>query len=353
MTTSIDNRYLLALALTTLIAPAGCDFPGDDAADAAFGAGDVGERCAGCGIKFNTFAWGKVDGGELDRLGNLHDNAKLISVELLCPSGEKEMWRYPKECWKHKKFMLDKQWAKEGELIGVRDGLEFTGDDFTGSIWTIDLYDDEGKFLKTHVQTVGKHEYDPLQKPHALHYYTFMFMGDGSNGGEKGELTPACKEDTDPVNGAQVGTKALVFEDITVDTDSGVIKERADTFYFGCIAAAVGKAGNWGYPSWVIGPDDFTTAVRTVRADYCGDGFSWTTKGQALQVTDVWGFSGFPAPNKPTEAIFTYGGAACLGTPRWNQVAYDDVQCGGQHLPLCKDAKLGNYPDGVTWTKLP
>jgi hypothetical protein len=351
MMTFLDNRYFLALALTTLMAPAGCDLP-EDAAEEAFGAGDVSERCVGCGIKFNTFAFGKVEGGELDSRFNLHADAKLVSVELLCPRGEKEMWRYPKACWKDTKFVLEAQWGKAGELRGLRDGLEFAGDDFLGSIWTLDLYEG-GNFVRTHVQTIEKHEYDELQKPHALHYYTFMFMGDGSNGGEKGVLTPACKEDLDPVDGTPVGTRVLVYDDITVDIDTGVIKERPDTLYFGCIAAAVGKAGNWGYPAWVMGAEKFTAAVRSVRADYCGDGDSWTVKGQALQVADDWGFSSFYDASTETEAIFTEYGAACLGTPRWGQVLASQVECNGAKLDPCKDAKLGDFPDGITWTKLP
>ena len=345
------TRNFLALALTTLTAPAGCDLP-DDAELAAFGAGDVAERCTNCGIKFNNFAWGNVDGGELDRRGELWAGAVLVKVELKC--NPKEMGRFPKICKDAPSFVLGDKWAEDGQLIGTRDGLKFAGADFLGSTWTIDLY--EGKqFVRRHVQVIDKYEHNPQQKPHSLHYYTFNFWGDGSNGGEKGILTPACKETADPVSGAVVGTRALVFEDITVDTTTGVISKRADTLYFGCIAAAVGKAGNWGYPSWDVGPGHFTAAVRSVRADYCGDGQSYTTKGQALQVADVWDYNGFVDPLRPVEAVFGEKGASCLGTPRWSLVDYLDVTCSDGHPPKkCPvGVKMSDYPEAIIHTLLP
>ena len=351
-----STPYLLALALTTLMS-AGCDdaAPGE-AQD--FGGGEVAERCLnGCGgIRFNTFAWGYEDGGALDTKGNLFSNAQLVSVELLCPTNEKDMWRFPKECFKSTYFTLDKGGvrAKAGELLGTREIYEFAGKDFLGSRWTVDVYNAEGKFLTTHHQEIKAYKFDPLQKPHALHYYTFMFFGNGANGGEKGVWEPACTENTDPTDNTPVGAWALVYDDIEVDTKSGKIFPREHSLYLGCISAAVGKAGNWGYPSWEIGTDDFTTAVRTVRADYCGDGDSWTKKGNALQVKDVWGYGGFVDPNAATEAIWNEKGAACLGTPRWlAQFSYSDVTCNGEKLPECKNATLTDITDAIIWTKLP
>ena len=320
-----------------------------------FGAGEVSERCINAcgGIKFNTFAWGKVDGGLLDLNGQVWENARLVSVELVCTKNTKEMWRYPASCKDTAMFKLDRTWASMGELRGVRDGLKFGGIDFLNSRWTIELYDGE-KLVSKNVQTIKAYEFNPLQKPHALHYYTFMFFGDGTNGGEKGVWTPACTETTDPMTGLQIGTKALAYDNLAIDTTTGVISKREDSLYLACISAAVGKAGNWGYPAWEIGAEDFTTAVRTVRADYCGDGDSWTTKGNALQATDVWGYSQFASYAPENEAMWGDKGALCLGTPRWiNTYKYTDVKCNGALLPPCKNAVLTDYPDAIIWTKLP
>jgi len=349
-----NTQYLLALALTTLMG-AGCDEAAPGEAE-AFGAGEVTERCLNnCGgIRFNTFAWGYEDGGALDTKGELFSNAKLISVELLC--SKKEPGRYPKECLNTTYFTLDQGGvgATAGELRGSKGTYAFGGKDFLGSRWTVDIYDTDGKFLKTHVQEIKAYKFDPNQKPHALHYYAFMFFGNGVNGGEKGEWEPACTEDKDPLSNAVVGSWALVYDDIKVDTESGHVTPREHSLYLGCISAAVGKTGNWGYPSWEIGTNYFTTAVRTVRADYCGDGESWTKKGNALQVRDVWGFSDFVNASNKTEAIWDKRGAACLGTPRWlGQFTYSDVICNGEKLKPCKNDTLAMYPDAIVWTKLP
>lgn len=345
-----STHYLLALALTTLMS-AGCDeaAPGED-----FGEGDVTERCVnGCGgILFNTFAWGKEDGGSLDVKGAVWSNARLVSVELLCTKNEKDMWRFPKECLTQPMFKLDEVWASMGELKGMRSGLSFGAADFLGSRWTVDLYASE-KVIDTHVQTIKAYEYSAVQKPHALHYYTFMFFGDGTNGGEKGVWTPSCKESVDPVTGLPVGTKALVYNDIEVDTATGKIGKREGSLYLACITGAVGKAGNWGYPEWEIGAEDFTTSVRMVRADYCGDGVSWTTKGNSLQARDVWSYNDFANANTKTEAMWGDKGALCLGDPRWTtKYTYADVSCNGALLPKCGNATLASYP-AIAWTKLP
>ncbi|HEY0136569.1 MAG TPA: ADYC domain-containing protein [Nannocystis sp.] len=346
-----STHSFLALALTTLMS-AGCD---EVAQDEAFGEGDVSERCVNCGggILFNTFMWGKEDGGSLDVKGAVWSNARLVSVELACPKSEKDLWRFPKECLKDTMFRLDAVRAVSGELLGKRDIFDFGGADFLGSRWTVDLYDGE-KVVGTHVQNITAYAYDATQKPHALHYYTFMFYGDGANGGEKGVWTPACKESVDPITGLPVGTKAVVYDDIEVDTKTGKISERESSLYLACITGAVGKAGNWGYPAWEIGHEDFTTSVRMVRADYCGDGVSWTTIGSSLQAKDVFKYRDFSNANGATEAMWGEKGALCLGTPRWTtQYAYSDVSCNGAKLQPCGAATLTDYSEAIAWTKLP
>ncbi len=349
MKTLFNSTTLFALVLTTVTAAAGCDEAeqGED-----FGAGAVELRPLD-GIKFNSFAYGKDRGGEVDTSGALWDDSKLVKVELQCTKDRKQTWRYPQACHQASKFILDKVWAEHGELYGLRDGLIFRGADFLLSDWTIDLFTD-GVFDETHVQSIRKYDFNPAQLPHALHFYTFMFMGNGVNGGEKGQWTAACSDNFDPVDGAAVPAQALVYEDISVDIKSGVISDRKHTLYFACIGAAVGKAGTWGYPAWDIGAEDFTGIVRSVRADYCGNGESWTKKGNSLQVEDVFGYNQFADPSSKTEAMWSHKGALCLGTPRWTGMyGYTDVLCNGDKLQSCDDAKLGDYPDAIAWTKLP
>ena len=120
------------------------------------------------------------------------------------------------------------------------------------------------------------------------------------------------------------------------DTFSSVgdIKHRPNTLYIGCLAGGVGKAGTWGFwpDETLSGPkprgsldflENFEAAVRMVRADYCGDGKSYTDVGTQIVVdyqwpvlvaTDKW--SRPSAPSDPLEALWTPQGAACVETPR-------------------------------------
>ena len=94
--------------------------------------------------------------------------------------------------------------------------------------------------------------------------------------------------------------------------------------------------------------------MRVVRADYCGDGDSWTTVGNALQLKDQWGYSTFNNPGA-TEALWGENGAVCLGTPRWQGVySYSDVTCNGNKIEPCKEnADLGTYQGTQFWSTLP
>ncbi len=354
MKISCNTNYLLALALATLGSATGCDDLGgdDDAAveAEAFGAGQVAERCVGCNIKLNTFAFGKVKGGELDSSGALWGDVKLIQVRLRCTKDSKQMWRYPAACKDGAAmFKLESVYAIDGQLMGKAQGLGFQGADFLKSEWDVDTFDN-GVYLERVTHTINAYSYSLNDK---LHYYTFDLPNDGT-WPEKTIYMPACKESYDPITGVYVGTKSVVYENTTVDTKSGKIGERPNTLYIACVSAAVGKAGAWGFKPWDIGYEDFTTAVRTVRADYCGDGVSWTKPGNALQLADVWGYSGFVNPAGKTEAIWGDSGAQCLGTPRWvGTVKYDDVVCNGAKLKECGDYKLGDFPEATMWSKLP
>jgi ADYC domain len=100
-------------------------------------------------------------------------------------------------------------------------------------------------------------------------------------------------------------------------------------FTFGCTSAAIGKCYRWGYRPWLTGygganfSDLHQTCTRTARADYCGDGRSFTENGTMINVWDR-----LPAPGPiqsqglpPLGFIFEAGwnpdGAVCLSRSRW------------------------------------
>ena len=347
MKTYFNTNNLLAMALMSVAAATGCD-----AEDDGFGEGDVSERCSGIscgGIKFNTFQFGKLKASELARDFNLiHDDTQLEQVRLVCPPKDsKNSWRYAKVCKENATtFKLEEVWSAKGELRGRAAGVEYTGADFYLSQWFIAFYE-EGQVKDNVTLTVNKYEEQP-----GFHFYTF----DYPNPINPKETMPACVDTLDPVTGQPIGTKAVAIEDIVVNTDTGVIDHKKDMIYIACVSGAVGKATTWGYlPYSQIGVGNFTTAVRVVRADYCGDGQSWTKAGNELQLKDVWGYSNFNNSPGPTEALWTEKGAACLGEPRWvGEVKYEDVICNGAKIDPCKSewdlTSLGNT---MFWSALP
>jgi hypothetical protein len=141
---------------------------------------------------------------------------------------------------------------------------------------------------------------------------------------------------------------AIIFQDLEVQAD-GTMHEASDVLYFGCISGAVGKSVVWGYAPWDFGAETHQTATRVVRADYCGDGVSWTVTGTGLQLEDAFGVWSFADSSEATEAIWTRDGAACLGEPRLGE----PVQCAnGYSIPDCGGDVLDDYPDATMWSKV-
>ena len=331
MTTPLDTKKSLLLAL---VASVGCDpLVDNDVRTDDFGVGDVAERgCKGCGVLFNT---NSIIAGEFDATSQVYARARLVRVRLLCMQ-QVEPRRFPDACAAAKLFTLEKVWAEEGQLRGTAAGLAFNAGDFYKSEWDFEVYN--GKGTQSLSMTVSAYSH---VAPDPLFYYTFTSSG-----------KTVCATTLDPISHKEVGPKSVVLENLTVDTTTGMITEREGTLYIACVSGAVGKAVTWGYKPWDIGLTDFTTAVRVVRADYCGDGDSWTIPGTPIQIQDVWSYHGFFNPAGKTEAIWGDQGAVCLETRR---VADDTlVACkGGKQIVPCASKTLASFPAATMWTKLP
>lgn len=120
----------------------------------------------------------------------------------------------------------------------------------------------------------------------------------------------------------------------------GTLTWNDDASYvtFACRGSAVFKVTSWGYSPSRSAPH-FSAAVRAARADYCGNGASFTRAGTVIEVFDrsgirpldarhvVGGPFRFEAGWGPDRRIGASefpspGGAACLSKLRWNDLRF-------------------------------
>ncbi|MCB9753639.1 MAG: hypothetical protein H6713_27165 [Myxococcales bacterium] len=322
----------------SLIAPAaaGCDAAPSDEGFAL--EDDARERCApNCGLHLNTNITEVLPIPELDTTGALHGGLVFESVTLDGHSGP-----------------LDQVWMQSGALRGARDGQSYTGAAFLHSTWQ--LTNHLGPTPRPLVLTV-----EDVGPSHPGIPHTFEFHA--SNGVDP--AVPLCQ--TGP-KGAGNDVDAILYGDIHVDESTATVTERPNTIYIACRAGATGKTGlpnlfySEGYLPHDVGVDAYNAALRMFIADYCGDGTSWTSVGQAFMVRDALGVNGgFPAAQEPitdpvTEALWTPSGPSCLGGSLRNGLTYDDVTCAGPKPPLCPADKVilkqfgGGAP--LLWTKV-
>ena len=312
------DTFRRMLALSVVMVAFGCD-PADSDAD-GLDAAAIKLRPGGGGsggVYLNTSAIGSHAFSELDLKGGKHDGVILNKVTVRLGNGNP--------------LQLDSVFATDGELRGLRGSTTYTGPQLVSSQWDLTIFDGATQvpatmWISAATQTGGAWR------------YTFQHI-DGS-----GQPAYLCAPDLD-------GSSASVpLKDLTVDPVTGDMATRKNTLYLACTSGAVGKAVAWGYHPWELPVAEFEAMVRVVRADYCGDGVSWTVPGTALQLTDVWDINQFADASAQTEAVWGPNGARCVGQRR---ASGDPVSCGGVTLPVCAaSASLDSYSDALAWTKL-
>lgn len=317
MTTSNLRHSLLALSLASLAA---CD-----PQEPEFGDGEVDDRCVSCGgIRLNTNKIGAHVFSEIDTTGEKHDGVALDYVEL----------------YRHGK--LDKVAVENGQLVGSIGNTTYDGRQFERSVWHLKVEMGPGDWVDATMR-ITRAEADPNGQYGWKYTMVHQYFG-----GPK-EDVPNCDKDENAANGEEFD--AVVTGNITVGEKANLVA-RDNTIFIGCLSGGVGKAGYWGYPLHKVGTHEhFTAAVRMVRADYCGIGESFTKPGQALSVTDVWGYNTL-AQNVELEALWDDNGAACVYQPRLAgtfdlaDVQHTCADLGGREIKECKSYwGLGDLPD--------
>ena len=110
--------------------------------------------------------------------------------------------------------------------------------------------------------------------------------------------------------------------------DGGKIADP-ERFTFACPrVGAIGKCIEFGYRPWAevagVSLDTYhQTCVRLIRADYCGDGISWTTDGKLVNLYDDLGVQD-DSESWPVEAEWDADGARCV---RSDNRSLEHVSC--------------------------
>ncbi len=283
---------------------------------------DAEARCFNCwGPPLtNTHGLNGLTVSALDTTGEMYDGWRLISVEVVADRVYRQVYDL---------------YVEDGSAFGI-DAYDVTydGKDFVGSRWTVEL-EATGQVVPMYAVAFDDDE---------TARYTFSSDG-GTPNNDKGFT---CAQDPD------TGEYSVVlFQDLDVDAQSGTHFERERTIYFGCVSGAVGKAALWGYSPWETGEQGHQTASRAVRADYCGDGTSYTIQGTELQLTDVFHINDFTDTDKDTEALWGPDGAQCIKSPRLGYDPYSIACNGGATLPICDGSDtLEEWPNALLWTKI-
>jgi hypothetical protein len=248
----------------------------------------------------------------------------------------------------------------DGALRASKNGQQIVAHAFEGSIWFLEV---NGEFAWMQLEDVryasevGLANYgaksmtnlDPDRlvykwySPTAPPAGTAVDPKTGQGGLYDGYHT--CPDDT------KSSTWSVLSRGLLVNGANGDV---ADTYwapnqyaYFACLSGAVGKTMLWGYshdnpaggmPN--VSLSEYESALRATRADYCGDGKSYTRPGEAVTIVDKWGINEHSNEAINDEAVFGSQGALCVDNPRW-EYFQGPIQCSdGTVIPSCKTLKF-------------
>ncbi len=130
--------------------------------------------------------------------------------------------------------------------------------------------------------------------------------------------------------------------------ESGTRHDRAGdeaAISYSCSKGVIAKCVTWGYVPWTAGADLHQTCTRMARADYCGNGVSYTKNDTLIDVFDTSGIQ-LPTVGDPSlafEAGWGPGGAVCASRTRYAATTL----AGDAKLPSCWSSlpKCGSFDE--------
>lgn len=211
--------------------------------------------------------------------------------------------------------------------ITLPDGSVKHGTELAGVVLTFNI---DGKPVRVRIAAITA---DPNDKAVLLHDFRL-----------EGTDMPLCGSDPD---GKQLGFPLVGRS----EPNGRLLEAGPEDFELICTSGAQGKCVRFGYHPWERTPDGnsmrdhYNSCVRMVRADYCGDGRSWTRDGTLIDMWDDYGIQkpdilGVPALS--FEAGWKPDGAVCVAHTRIPEnITLDKLMAACPRLttmPTCTEA---------------
>ena len=125
--------------------------------------------------------------------------------------------------------------------------------------------------------------------------------------------------------------------------ESGTRTDVGSLFTLGCTSGALAKCYRWGYRPWVTGYGDLATmhwtCTRLARADYCGNGTSYTYEGHLIDIWDNLSpvqIQAQAAVPGAFDAGWNTSGATCMSSASWATHGTSiTANCPGKSFPTC------------------
>jgi ADYC domain len=189
-------------------------------------------------------------------------------------------------------------------IVRLVDGRTLGPEQLVGSV--LEVSDDQGRQLTVHVDDFILDPRDPEREVVLYHLTT------PGEGGARQEL---CKPDP--------AGERWAFPLAGTWTASGEHRADPELFNVTCSSGAIGKCVRLGYKPWKRLPAGGShwahhqACVRMLRADYCGDGASFTRDGTLIDLYDRLGIQrDEPGPGMRFEAGWGEDGATCVARVR-------------------------------------
>jgi hypothetical protein len=191
------------------------------------------------------------------------------------------------------------------QISGLTGELPVSGAGLVGSTMNAQL--SNGEALPIRIDSA-----ETLEGPNAdVWAYGLSYLADGT-------WSPLC--------GTQAGAPVLAvalagtWNNGSGVTGGGAWTASSSSFTFGCRGTALAKCVEFGYKPWsTVGGtllrDHHQACTRMLRADYCGDGTSWTADGTLINVYDDLDIQSDDA-SWLIDAEWTATGAVCTNNIR-------------------------------------